>query len=346
MNKKILIPILILVLIGVAITATIMMLDNQEEKIVENTIPTETEEEMPLFMTTMTHMEAGFNDDENEIMFWSHVDQLTYGMDLADEYDAIITVETEKPFATASIKWDYNIMAEVLERGHGVGTHCDIGGVDQGDITVEMFAKEFEENKELVDMLIGEENNHGCSGGGAPTDWVLAAALAGFEYLQGPVGMHLLSMDYEDRPGEIWTDEYIAEEGFHINAPEDLEDRIYLIKLKDATDLEHDEDGVIVLTNGALASLDGIEEGGGCYPDCELAMADVDVLVEIIREVDGYRDRTQVAKLNVYIPSNMFVEKNEVILRYFFEEMQKLQEEGIIQWASQWEVVETYLESN
>ena len=53
------------------------------------------------------------------------------------------------------------------------------------------------------------------------------------------------------------------------------------------------------------------------------------VLVETIAEVNSYRDSSR--------------EENEEALRYFFSEMQKLQEAGDIQWASQWEVVETYL---
>ena len=86
----------------------------------------------PLFMTTMTHMEQGFDDDTNQAVFLLHVDQLRYGMDLFDAYGARMTVESEQPFARANALWDLNILAEILGRGHGVGTHCDIGFHEPG----------------------------------------------------------------------------------------------------------------------------------------------------------------------------------------------------------------------
>jgi hypothetical protein len=72
-------------------------------------------------------------------------------MDLAAEYGARLTIESEKPFARANVKWNLNIMAEVRDRGFGVGTHCDIGFNDP-PLTVEQFAAEFQENKSLQSL--------------------------------------------------------------------------------------------------------------------------------------------------------------------------------------------------
>ena len=57
----------------------------------EQTVPSKT---YPLYLTTMTHMEGGWLDDKDEDLFLMHVDQLHYGMDLAEEYDAILTIAT------------------------------------------------------------------------------------------------------------------------------------------------------------------------------------------------------------------------------------------------------------
>jgi hypothetical protein len=294
------------------------------------TSPIEVEE--PLYFTTMTHMEGGWLDDKDEDLFLRHVDQLHYGMDLAEEYGAILTIESEKPFAKASNIWGVNIMKEVLDRGHGVGTHCDLGGPNNKKETVEQLTEEMKENKELVDELVGSENNHGCSGGGGYADWAQAAVNAGFDYINGIVGMHLLAVPQKNRP-------YIAKEAYHDNIPEDLTDRIYLMQLENTLDFKADESGIVV-SNGELGRLDAL-----AGDDEILTKEDVKALVAIIEEAAAERDPTQVAKLCVYLPANIFEPENEESLIYFFSEMQKLEEAGTIQWATQWEVVESYLES-
>jgi len=84
---------------------------------------------------------------------------------LASEYNTKLTLESEEPFARANQTWNLNMIQEVLDSGHGVGTHCDIGGIFTGDVSanVEAFAKMFEENKARVDALVGPDNNKGCS---------------------------------------------------------------------------------------------------------------------------------------------------------------------------------------
>ncbi|MCR4311661.1 MAG: hypothetical protein NUV56_00085, partial [Candidatus Uhrbacteria bacterium] len=81
----------------------------------------------PLFITTMTHMEGSFHDDVDEELFNRHVSQMRDAMDVFDEYSAKLTFETEQSFAEANTTWDLNILQEVIEREHGVGTHADFG---------------------------------------------------------------------------------------------------------------------------------------------------------------------------------------------------------------------------
>ncbi len=318
----------------------------------DQTIETETPEpeateSYPLYLTTMTHMEGGWMDDKDEDLFLRHVDQLHYGMDLAEEYDAILTIETEKPFARGNTTWGVAIMKEVLDRGHGVGTHCDIGGLGQKKLTLAQQILQMKENKALVDELVGAENNHGCSGAAGTNDWAQAAVEAGFDYINGIVSMHLLAIPEENRPDDgLWTDEYI-DENYHESVPEDLADRIYLMQLANTLDFEPDDSGIVV-SSGELGRVDALTEGS---PDdcpkgnCPFTTEDVDVLIATIAEVNTYRDPSRVAKLTIYMPASNFVEENEEALRYLFSEMQKLQEAGQIQWASQWEVVETYLDT-
>jgi hypothetical protein len=304
-----------------------------------------------LYITTMTHMEQGFEDDTNQAIFEQHIQQLTYGMDLADAYGAKLTIESEQPFARANTKWNRNFMAEIVARGHGVGTHCDFGFRDPL-MPVEQYAQNFRENKARVDVLVGAENNLGCSGGGGANDWAVAAGMAGFEYLDGVVGMYYLAMPLENRPDSAWTDDYIRNEGYHLNAPVDLYQRIYLFGLANAQDFVADANPVIVISSGEMGPLAGMVEGIGevsgakCRPECALNNADVDTLAAKIREIDQNRDRSRVAKLAIYIPANLFEPENEPTLRYFFEQMKALADQGIITWATQKQVYEANIAWN
>ena len=196
-------------------------------------------EDAPFFFTTMTHMEGGWADDEVAAVFLGHVENLRYGMELFDEYGAKMTVESEQPFAIANTVWDLNILQKVVDAGHGVGTHCDIG-FREPKMAVEDFATLLAENKALVDELVGEENNRGCSGAGGANDWAQAMALAGFDYIDGLVGMHYLAMPLAERP-EGWTDSYIRAIAYHDNAPVDIVDRIHPFMLANTLDFEAED---------------------------------------------------------------------------------------------------------
>ncbi|NBD34986.1 MAG: hypothetical protein GVY30_03180, partial [Chloroflexi bacterium] len=131
-------------------------------------------EDAPLYLTTMTHLEGDFKDDQNEDIFQLHADQLRYGLALANEYGAKFTIESEKPFARACETWGVNALQEVLDMGHGVGTHCDVG-FQYTPASPQELAQLYLERKELVDALVGPEHNRGYSGGGSERDWIIAA---------------------------------------------------------------------------------------------------------------------------------------------------------------------------
>jgi hypothetical protein len=302
----------------------------------------------PLFITTMTHMEGNWHDDEIEVQFNKNVQLLRYGMDLYSEYDAKMTVESEKPFAQGSINWGVNILQEVLDKGHGVGTHCDIGFA-RPTPTFDEYVAQLSENKNLVDSLVGAENNRGCSGAGGDNDWVLGATAAGFEYVNGIVGMHYLAVPIENRPSPEWTDPYIRSTLFHDNVPLELEDRIHLIRLANTIDLEEDTNGTIVMLAGDIGKLDQIyDESIGmtredCANVCKLTTEDVDALIELLLEAIALKDENKIAKATVYMPANMFIPENETVLRYFLSELNSLVDQSLLQWATQGEVYDAYL---
>lgn len=297
-----------------------------------------------LFFTTMTHLEGNFADDQNEQVFLRHVEQLQYGLSLANEYGARLTIESEEPFARACEIWGVNALQQVRDLGHGVGTHADVG-FSSPTMSVDELTQALAARKALVDALVGPENNRGTSGGGGPTDWVLAAHAAGFDYIDGVVGMHYLAMPLESRPDPSWTDEYIRSQGYHIPIPPDFEDRIYPRMLQDAQDLQPDEAGILLFSPGGIGRLDSMVEGDpqSCpQMRCDLTSEDVDAVVAQIEEADRIRDPDRVAKLTLYIPLHLFDPQNEDGLREFFARMADLEEQGVITWATQGEVLDAY----
>ena len=302
-------------------------------------------EEEPIYLTTMTHMEGSFKDDQNENIFQIHVNQLRYGLSLASEYGARLTIESEKPFALACDRWQLNMMQEVLDRGHGVGTHCDVG-FQYTPASPGELAELYQERKHLVDVLVGAENNRGYSGGGSEQDWIIAAQEAGFSYKDGGVGMLYLSMPIENRPGPEWTDEYIRTEGFHEHAPVLMEERIYPFMMKDALDFVPDEDGTVLFSSGGIGRVDAMKEGKPTEcpnQNCPFTEEDVRLIVEQIEEVDSIRDPSKITKVDIYVPVKLFDEKHEAVWRSFFESMQTLEDRGIITWATQGEVYDAYM---
>jgi len=300
----------------------------------------------PLYLTTMTHMESNFTDDRDQAVFLRHVELLRYGISLAREYGAKLTIESELPFALACEKWGVNIFQEILNQGMGVGTHSDLGFKE--NFSVDQFARELIKRKEVIDRLVGAQNNRGTSGAGSAVDWVLAATQAGFKYMDGIVGMHYLSMPMENRPSPEWTDEYIRNIAYHDGAPVDLYERITPIMMKDAKDFKNDPDGTILVISGEIGRLDSMAEGDGkqCPKgNCPLTNTDVDTLVQMIIEINQNRDNDRIAKLTLYFPVDNFAATNEQVLRYFFSKMQELQNKGLIVWATQGEVYDAYMAS-
>lgn len=294
----------------------------------------------PLLFTTMTHMESSFTDDQNYDVFRIHVEQLRYGMKLFETYGGKMTIESEKPFARANVIWGTNVLWEAVEHGHGVGTHCDIG-FHEPLMPIPQFAALLQQNKTLVDALVGVENNRGCSGAGGVNDWALAADMAGFDYINGVVGMHYLSMPLENRPPG-WTDQYIRQVTYHDNAPVDLAQRIHPFRVADAVDFVADADGVILVSAGDLGRLDFMAEGGGCGAGCPFTLADIDALVQQILAAAALHNPAEVGKLSVHLPVHLFTPQNETQLRYFLMKIRHLETEGIVTWATQGEVLDVF----
>ncbi|MEK7632584.1 MAG: CocE/NonD family hydrolase [Patescibacteria group bacterium] len=295
----------------------------------------------PLYFTTMTHMEEDWEDDTIKPLFTKHVAQIRAAMDLFDTFGAKLTIESAEPFASANVKWGVNVMEEVVDRGHGVGTHAGFH-VDDDSFTPETYAAGFAKAKAAVDVLVGEEHNQGVSGGFAYDGWVDAAAKGGFKYLDGLTALGYLSMPMENRP-QGFTDAYIRNVVYHDSIPPSFADRLYMYDLKDSTDLVPDDDGVLTIMGGEIGELRSIAEGRStCNPDCIFDQADIDAVVKNIQEADAIRDRSKVARINVHIPLELLTKEGEPLMRKFLEALKPFADDGTIIFATQLDAYKAY----
>jgi hypothetical protein len=282
-------------------------------------------------------------------MFNAATSMMQTALAMATEYGAKLTIESEKPFALACGLNDWNFLADVLAMGHGVATHCDIGYDIPEETTQDEYVDMLVENKSLVDALVGPENNKGCSGGGNNLDWVAAYIAAGYSYANGAVGMHYLAM-----PEAVWpegwdTEQDIVNHHSHEEVPLELTDRMYMRQMADSQDFEHDPGGALVLSGGGLGRPDSqVEDGTDSGPNGyneTFSMADVDALVEVIVSARESQDKTRFAKLNVHLALDHFMPETTDVLAYFFAELQSLQDQGIMVWATELEVYHAYMAS-
>jgi len=321
--------------------------DEYPEEKEEEKEQVEVQEEAPVFFSTMTHLEGDWDFvEELEAAFDRQADYLRVAMDYAEQYDAILTFESEMPFARAMVKWDDNVFQEALDRGMGIGTHCDTRPTEPR--SVEAFAADIAERKALVDALVDSSENLGCAGAGGLNDWYGGMVGAGFKYIDGLVGFHYMAMPMNERP-EGWNNRAITSEYFHDTAPVEDELRYYPFRVSSAS-FNEDPSGELVVSAGDIGEISSIGDqvlagetgwGAECSPNCAIDMADVDAIEDAIRNFVETRDTSRVAKLQVYISTQKFTDPG---IELFFERMQALQDEGVIQWASQKEVYEAFVE--
>jgi hypothetical protein len=305
----------------------------------------------PIFITTMTHLEGNwdYGGNNGEKKFELDVKKIHTAMDTFDAHGALLTIESEIPFSTMAKKVQSDIFDQLMARGHGVGTHCDITP-DVPVIPTDEFSQEFVARKTLMDDLVGAENNLGCSGGQGRNDWIAGAHLAGFKFIDGVVGFGYLSMDEDKRP-EGWTDDYILKEGhYHDNIPVDLAERIHPFMMDDATDMVPDVPGKVLMSSGGLGRLDSFadqEEGIKCNPNCTLEDKDVDAVFKRIDEALAVHDSTRVGKVDIYFPLSIFKSGNLPHIDTFLARLKTdYIDTGKLTWTTQRGVYESYVAWN
>lgn len=299
----------------------------------------------PLYFQVMIHMEGDYKYPDQQ-SYDRDNEKLKEIIDLFDKYDAKITLESALPYAEASVKYGNSMLNYALEKGMGVGTHCDMDSLD------------FAFLKQKIDLIVGAENNLGCSGGTSKANWVQEAYDGGFSYMDGLVMYAYLAVPLKNRPinsetGKSFTDDEIRNIYYHDPAPPELKDRIYPKLLKDTQDFEEDKDGILLVMLGELGVITSLsEDRKNCFPKCDLTQEDTDYILEQIDSTLQIRDNSKFASLNIHFPLNTIAlpakneAENKIIVENWLKQMQNYQNQGKIKWATMKEAYEKYLEVN
>jgi hypothetical protein len=363
-KEKILLGVITLLLVLVAVLATLVVLRYRPIAVIEpigiedvkdekpsrdkvNSRDKVSDDVAPVFFSTMTHLEGGWDFvEKKESMFDDQANKLRIAMDYAEQYDAILTFESEMPFSRAMVQWGDNVFQEALDRGMGIGTHCDI--TPRSDFSDEEIIDEISQRKELVDAVVDSSENLGCAGAGGMSDWYEGMVGAGFKYIDGVVGFHYLALPLSERP-DGWDDKSIFDEYYHNASPADPDKKYYPFRIG-RVGFTEDPTGDLVVSAGDIGEISSIGDlalsGSGdwqaeCGTSCAIDMADVDAIDAAIRSFVETRDTSRVAKLQVYIATTKYEDPG---IELFFERMQVLQDEGVIQWASQKQVYDAFVQ--
>lgn len=223
MNKKILIPIIVIAIfiIGAAVYF-IFQKPSPEPQIGDETFKPK------VYITHFLHIEPGTPKNKDEFLLYAEA--LDKFLDIAEKHDTKISIQVEKEWAEACLKYDKKVCQMIEERGHELGTHAHnyiervgIQKNDSFDVVKQKMLNYIKERKEPIDSL-AEHDDTVCWGkfesNGIGRKLFLASHQASIElgfkneltahddlnYLEYYSHPHLLSYDnvlVEDPNGEI-----------------------------------------------------------------------------------------------------------------------------------------------
>ena len=294
----------------------------------------------PIYFGTMLHLEGGQNFP-SQMVFDRTNETLSGLLDLFAASGAILTLESELPYAEAAARFSGERLGTALAGGHGVGTHCDISRTETSTTVV---TDEYRLRREAVGAIVGAENNRGCSGGWSGADWAVAAHDAGFEYLDGTVMMGLLGIPLDARPVNPvtmspYTDDEINSTYYHDPLISDLMERTVPRRLANTDDLIGDSTGVMLLT-GTLGEISSLAEGRStCHPDCALDQDDVDTIIAAIDTVLANREPGEFNHIYLHFPlatirPGSAGDAARATVTAWFEAMQPYVDRGDVVWST------------
>ncbi len=285
-----------------------------------------------VYFGMMIHLEDEWQDSSNINAFNNHVNGLKLAVSFVKPYNARFTAEASYQFARACVKWNNNILQEMIDSSMGVGCHA-------GKSSYYKLAKN------EVDKLVSPNMNLGVSGGMGPGDtlntnnWVDSADVAGLKYVDGPTYFAYLQVPISDRPNNE-SDSLILNELYHDPVPPDFSERIFPHKVSSAFTWNKDTTGNILLLTGSLGEFTAISEGrSNCFPNCVLDSADVDTVINYVSlAIQLAKQKNKPAVVYMHTPLKLYKPQNKKFFDYLFQSLQQFVISGDLEYKTQLEI--------
>ncbi len=278
----------------------------------------------------MIHLEGWFEEVDNEESYMGHVEAIRTLADKLEEYGAVGTFEASPETIEASGKWDVNILQELVDRGHAVGVHADVGGNPNEDINVESMAFRIKTMKTDLQKIVDFDVIH-VSGICSHIDWAEAVIKAGYKFTTGLVAYCVTAMDEEDRPEEYKNCSTPLK--CHDVYPHEIAERDEPWRVSSAKDwLTDHENGelVVIMEAGSLYNMS--EEFGDGTGDGGLRPDDVDVFIEQMDEFIANMDDESVNTMYLSWSIGSAVRVQSEVLDLWLEAIDEYIEEGVVEW--------------
>jgi len=288
-----------------------------------------------LYLGIMVHLE-GWSDGTSQARFEEHVAGMREYAALFEAYGAWLTWES-KEVTEGVERWGDNVLAEMQQRGHGIGVHADIGG--ESDYDCDRFASDLRAEREQLGSL-GVTVRH-VSGIVSHCDWVTAAAEAGYQFTTGQVAYSVMSLPREFRPPQYRDCRSPA--ACHDVYPPDLADRIHPWRMDSGSDwLTHDPHGrLVMLPSSEVLSCMEESQAGARSGGCTFSAEDVD---RSIQELEQAIALSEPDLVNTYYVSWSFGGPlDEELLEDWLGRIAAYVEAGQVQWMTLPQMVEEYI---
>jgi hypothetical protein len=288
-----------------------------------------------LYIGMMIHLEGWDTEIENRNQFIRHAQAAREMAALFEAHGACATFEARPEFVRACQIWDDNVLAELYERGHGIGVHADMGGsVEKEGLTQELFSTRIASLKEEMESVTGLEIIH-VSGICSTLDWISAAADAGYTCVSGCVGYCAMSLPPHKRPQAYTSCKNPAQ--CHGVIPLAFEERLHPWRTSTARNwLQADPEGNIVIlpANGGLYHLEEEYGTSTSYVRSDtFSREDIIVYRDLLEEALQYTEKDTVNIFYVAVSiGNPHID--ESLFHEWFEIIQPYLDSGHVQWKT------------
>lgn len=289
----------------------------------------------------MIHLEGWFGEETDENLYMGHVEAIRTLADKLEEHGAVGTFEASPETIEASGNWDVNILQELVDRGHAVGVHADVGGNPNEPLTQELMAISLKEMKTNLEKVVDFDVQH-VSGICSHLDWGQAVIDAGYEFTTGLVAYCVTAMDYEDRPDEYKDCKTPSK--CHDVYPHEIAERDEPWRINSAKSwLTNHPDGdlVIIMEAGGLYKMN--EEFGDGAGDGELLPDDVDAFVEQLDQFIANMDDDSVNTMYLSWSIGNAIRVQSDVVDLWLEKIDEYVEEGTVEWKTINEMYDYYV---